>query len=140
MSHRIFSLAEAHQTLPLVRRIVADIQAEYGDWRQAMADYELVAAGAVAAEEEPPAALAAREEVERLAARVQALVEELQGLGVELKDLEAGLVDFYALLDDRLVFLCWRPGEERITHWHEVGAGFAGRQPVDAALFPEIVP
>ena len=43
-------------------------------------------------------------------------------------------------LDDRLVFLCWRLGEDRITHWHEVNAGFAGRQPIDTTLFPEIVP
>lgn len=105
-----------------------------------MADYELAIAGIQAEEGEPDVARARREEVERRASRVQALVEELGELGGELKDFEQGLVDFYALLDDRLVFLCWRLGEDRITHWHEVDAGFAGRQPVDATLFSEIVP
>ncbi|HEX9164746.1 MAG TPA: DUF2203 domain-containing protein [Gemmatimonadales bacterium] len=140
MATRIFSLAEADQALPLVRRITADIRVEYRAWKQAMADYELAIAGVQAGEGEPDHALALREEVERRAARVQVLVEELGELGCELKDFEQGLVDFYALLDDRLVFLCWRLGEDRIAHWHEVGAGFAGRQPVDATLFPEIVP
>ena len=42
------------------------------------------------------------------------------------KGFEEGLVDFYTLRDDRLVLLCWQLGEEEITHWHEVGAGFAG--------------
>jgi hypothetical protein len=48
-----------------------------------------------------------------------------------------GLVDFYTLRDDRLVFLCWRLGEPRITHWHEVDAGFADRQPVDDRILTE---
>jgi hypothetical protein len=137
---RIFSLAEADQTLPLVRRITADVRGEYRAWKQAMADYELAAAGAHADDGEPEAATASRGLVEVHATRVQALVEELAELGCELKDFEEGLVDFYALLDDRLVFLCWRLGEDRITHWHEVNAGVAGRQPIDTTLFPEIVP
>ena len=50
---------------------------------------------------------------------------------------DAGLIDFYGLLDDRLIFLCWRYGEERISHWHEVDAGFADRQPIAAHLLHE---
>ena len=140
MATKIFSLAEADQVLPLVRRIAVDIRGEYRAWKQAMVDFELAIAGVQAGGPEPDHARALREEVERRAVRVQALVEELGELGCELKDFEAGLVDFYALLDDRLVFLCWRLGEDRITHWHEVDAGFAGRQPIDTTLFPEIVP
>jgi hypothetical protein len=68
------------------------------------------------------------------------LLEELKAVGCELKDFELGLVDFYALLDDRLVFLCWRLGEPRVEYWHEVDAGIAGRQPVDETLFPGIYP
>ena len=47
---------------------------------------------------------------------------------------EAGLVDFYSLREDRPIFLCWRLGEDRITHWHEVDSGFSGRQPIDGAI------
>lgn len=137
---RIFSLTEADQLLPLVRRITADLRDEYGRWRSAVSAYELAVAGLRAGAGESETARIARDEAEDQAARVQALVEELQGLGCELKDFERGLVDFYALLDDRLVFLCWHLGEDRITHWHEVNAGYGGRQPIDETLFPEFVP
>jgi len=43
-------------------------------------------------------------------------------------------VDFYSLREDRPIFLCWRLGEDRITHWHEIDSGFAGRQPIDGAI------
>lgn len=54
----------------------------------------------------------------------------LQRIGCELKDLDAGLVDFPSYRDGRLVYLCWRRGEDRIEFWHDLDAGFAGRQPL----------
>ena len=54
----------------------------------------------------------------------------LQELGCELKDLDSGLVDFPWYRDGRLVYLCWRRGEVRIEFWHDIDAGFAGRQPL----------
>ena len=58
---------------------------------------------------------------------------ELEQLGVECKSLDSGLFDFPCELDGRVVYLCWRTGERAVTHWHEVEAGFAGRQPLEAA-------
>jgi len=58
-------------------------------------------------------------------------VEELSNLGVELKDPNIGLVDFPARLEGRVVYLCWRLGEETIDHWHELASGFSGREPVE---------
>ena len=55
------------------------------------------------------------------------------------KGIEAGLVDFYGLRDDRLVYLCWRLGEERITHWHDLDAGVDGRRPIDDLLSTGII-
>lgn len=55
-------------------------------------------------------------------------LKELQGLGCELKGLEQGLVDFPALREGRTVYLCWQYNEPEITFWHEIDAGFAGRQ------------
>jgi hypothetical protein len=43
-------------------------------------------------------------------------------------------VDFYSLREDRPIFLCWKLGEDRITHWHEIDAGYSGRQPIDGAI------
>lgn len=58
---------------------------------------------------------------------------ELQEMGVVLRDLERGLVDFPALRDGAEIYLCWEEGEEEIGHWHEVDTGFAGRRPLDDA-------
>jgi hypothetical protein len=137
---RIFTLAEADRTLPLVSRVVRDIIAEYPKWREALARYELLTGGARAEWGESPELVGAREEITRRAERINHYLGELEGVGCVFKGFDAGLVDFYALREDRLVFLCWRLGEPRITHWHELDAGFAGRQPVDPALMGSVVP
>ncbi len=58
-------------------------------------------------------------------------VAEIDAIGVQVKDLETGLLDFPFRLDDQVVLLCWRMGETAIEHWHTVDSGFQGRQPVD---------
>jgi hypothetical protein len=58
-------------------------------------------------------------------------VAEIDAIGVQVKDLEAGLLDFPCRLDDQVVLLCWWMGETSIEHWHTVEAGFKGRQPLD---------
>lgn len=131
MEPRIFTLDEAERTLPLVRGIVVDLQHEYALWRAAVGQFELVSAGARAEERLPPEVHAAERQVTLLAERVAALLIELEAIGCVAKGIEAGLVDFYALRDDRLVFLCWRLGEERIEHWHHTDAGVDGRLPID---------
>jgi hypothetical protein len=64
------------------------------------------------------------------AAEVVRCVEELQALGVLVKDLDEGLVDFPALRGDEEVLLCWRLGEDEVAFWHSVEDGFAGRKPL----------
>lgn len=137
---KIFTLDEAERALPLVRRILADLRQEYDAWREALAAYELLAGASRAEAGETGELLASREAVSAAAARISGFLRELESIGCLFKGFEDGLVDFYALRDDRLVFLCWRLGEEHITHWHEVDAGFAGRQPIDSADFSGIVP
>lgn len=66
-----------------------------------------------------------------LAGEITAAVERMNGMGCLVKDLEAGLVDFYAVQDDEPVFLCWQFGEPAVTHWHGLEEGFAGRRPVE---------
>jgi hypothetical protein len=111
---RRFTLDEARRTLPLVSRIVADIVAAYPAF-QARVD-EI------------------RRQLDEEAARINDFVAELQQIGGVFKGFEQGLVDFHAELDGRTICLCWQHGEEQITHWHELDAGFAGRQPIDAGL------
>ena len=62
---------------------------------------------------------------------LQSALQQLQDLGCVLKDLDGGLVDFYSMRQEELVFLCWRVGEERIRFWHRLEEGFSGRQPLD---------
>ena len=128
---RIFALEEAEATLPLVGRIAGDLAAEFDRWRSAVGEYEVLAAAATSEGGEGAELRAARERVTEHARRVNGLLQEIDAVGCVFKGFEEGLVDFYTLRDDRLVFLCWRLGEPRIGHWHEVDSGFAGRRPVD---------
>ncbi len=72
-----------------------------------------------------------RAEMESHLQRVRESVAEIDSIGVQVKDLEAGLLDFPCRLEDQVVLLCWRMGEPSIEHWHTVEQGFQGRQPVD---------
>jgi hypothetical protein len=72
-----------------------------------------------------------RAEVNKHLDRVRETVSEIDEIGVQVKDLESGLLDFPCRLDDEVVLLCWRLGESSIEHWHTVDSGFKGRQPVD---------
>jgi hypothetical protein len=131
---KLFTLEEAERTLPLVRRVVQDLTAEYPVWRAAVARFELLTGGARADWGETGELLTAREDVTRHADRINRYLQELEGVGCVFKGFDAGLVDFYSLREDRPIFLCWKLGEERITYWHEIDAGFSGRQPIDGAI------
>ncbi len=72
-----------------------------------------------------------RAEMEGHIQRVRESIAEIDSIGVQVKDLETGLLDFPFKLDDQVVLLCWRMGEASIEHWHTVESGFQGRQPVD---------
>lgn len=63
--------------------------------------------------------------------RVRESISEIDSIGVQVKDLETGLLDFPFRLDEEVVLLCWKMGEAAIEHWHTVDSGFQGRQPVD---------
>lgn len=63
--------------------------------------------------------------------KLDALIHCILGTGAQIKDVNLGLLDFSALKDGREVYLCWRYGEGDIAFWHEVDAGFAGRQPIE---------
>ncbi len=63
--------------------------------------------------------------------RLDAILHKLQDMNIEVKDLSIGLIDFPALRNGREVYLCWKYNEGRIQFWHEIEAGFAGRQPID---------
>ena len=135
---RIFTLDEAERTLPLLRRILTDLKAEYRVWQEALGDYDLLSGGVRAQDDESEDLLSARRGVTQSADRISEYLEEIAAIGCLFKGFDAGLVDFYTLRGDRLVFLCWQVGEPHITHWHEVEAGYAGRQPIDSLFLTTI--
>ena len=69
---------------------------------------------------------------EALVQRAKDSLEELDAIGVQVKDLDTGLLDFPCILEGETVLLCWRRGEERIAFWHRMDDGFRGRQPIDS--------
>ena len=131
---KLFTVEEANQCLPLVRAITRDLVGltrEVLDRRQRLA--MLTAgrereAGDIYSEE----LTAIESEIEKDARRLHEYVRELIDLGVEPKSAADGLVDFPSLMDGRIVLLCWKLGEPEVLHWHELEAGFAGRQIIPA--------
>ena len=131
---KIFTLDEAQSMLPLVEsllnRAIESKQAAEGidneltalARRIHMAGGMTVNVGKVGAQ---------RAELEKHIQRARETVQEIDEIGVQVKDLESGLLDFPCRLDDQVVLLCWRLGETSIDHWHTVEAGFGGRQPLD---------
>jgi hypothetical protein len=119
---RRFTLAEANRSLPLVKRVVADIVRSHENAVALQAKLE----DGVTGKERTKT----QEELETLMDRLQGFVDELAEIGVELKDYSMGLVDFIGRHQARDVYLCWKLGEEQIAYWHELHTGFAGRKPV----------
>jgi hypothetical protein len=72
-----------------------------------------------------------RAEIETHLQVVRESLAEIDAIGVQVKDIETGLLDFPSIVDGQVVLLCWRRGESSIEHWHTVEAGFQGRQPLD---------
>jgi hypothetical protein len=78
-----------------------------------------------------PGLLRKKSEHDEAAERLVELVNRIQDMGVLVKDLDIGLVDFPSLVDDEEIYLCWKLGEDHIEFWHGVDEGFAGRKPID---------
>lgn len=134
MPRKYFTLAEANRTLPLVKRIVADLMALHPQWRDLVAKYEIVAAQARPEWGESTEQLSLRARIDEVAGRINEYLLELEQIGCVFKGFDLGLVDFHGKLDGREIFWCWKQGEEKIEHWHSLDAGYTGRQPI-----PEVV-
>ncbi len=127
---KYFTVTEANAALPLVGVIVRDITELARDLRER---HERLAR--VRPSERGTLGDAHREEVQLVQAeferdqeRMQEFEQELKNLGVELKDYYTGLIDFPCWMNNHEIYLCWRLGEPDVAHWHEIEAGFAGRQ------------
>lgn len=123
---RYFTLQEANEALQTIRPLMDEVQAI----RQKIVSTQPEAWTAI----EKSVGNGGNRTLSRLVQdfeKLDALVHRIQDTGVLIKDINIGLMDFPALRDGQEVYLCWQYGEGEIAFWHEVDAGFAGRQPID---------
>jgi hypothetical protein len=131
---KTFTLDEAQSMLPLVesllkRAIESKSAAQQVEERLAELGRRIYLSGGMRVD---VAAIAKqRAEMERHLQRVRESVSEIDAIGVQVKDLDTGLLDFPCKVEDQVVLLCWRMGESAIEHWHTIEDGFKGRRPVD---------
>jgi hypothetical protein len=127
---KYFTPAQANASLPLIRAIVRDVTQLAHDLRDRQERLARVQtpANMTMGDAYREELQEVQTELERGQERMRELVGELNDLGVELKDYDTGLVDFPCKMDNREVYLCWRLGEPEVAHWHELEAGFTGRQ------------
>jgi hypothetical protein len=128
---RIFSLDEANALLPQIRVDLARLRELRRQIvsRQALVDVEELTA---------PSPPEARERIAQLLAEIENAVhafhkttESLHSRGCELKDLDKGLVDFYGLRENEVVYFCWMDGESEVVHWHPLDSGFKSRKKLE---------
>jgi hypothetical protein len=133
-SMKTFTIEEAQSLLPLVesllkRAIESKQSAEEVDSSLSDLSRRIYLSGGMRVD--VAGVTRQRAEMEGHLQRVRESIAEIDSIGVQVKDLEAGLLDFPCSLDGQVVLLCWRMGEPAIEHWHTVDSGFQGRQPLD---------
>src|ERR1700726_807096 len=137
MSDRTFSLEEAQSLLPVLesllrtaitgKKIIEEVEAE----QQALS-HRIFLNGGTFLDVVP----LARRKADRIRAeqRAKDALGEIDSIGVQVKDIDIGLLDFPCEVEGQIVLLCWKLGEKSITHWHGTQEGFAGRKPIDQRI------
>jgi len=125
-----FTLQEARATIPELRKKIVRINDLVAEIKKRAADSEISGAPIVRQNGRGPVVDASGPQREQ----AQRLLDEIADAGIQIKDLGRGLVDFPHFLNsdpDREVFLCWHLGEDTIEYWHDIDAGYGGRQKLD---------
>lgn len=137
MSDRTFTLDEAQSLLPVLESLLRTAIAakkliEETDSEQQALQHRVFLNGGMFLDVVP----LARRKAERARAeqRAKDAVAEIDSIGVQVKDLDIGLLDFPCEVDGKTILLCWKLGEKGITHWHGTNEGFAGRKPIDQRI------
>jgi hypothetical protein len=137
MPDRTFTLEEAQTLLPVLesllrtaiagKKLIEEVEAE----QQALA-HRVFLNGGMFLDVVP----LARRKAERVKAELRAkdALAEIDSIGVQVKDIDIGLLDFPCEVEGQIILLCWKLGEKSITHWHGTQEGFAGRKPVDERI------
>jgi len=132
----LFTVEEANRLLGTIRPQLERLRAQKREFDRLETRSDILLMATAGAAPENPDALELRtigEKRRRLGETIGRGMSKLHELGVQVKDLDRGLCDFYALSGDRLIFLCWHLGEPEVGHWHSLEDGFSGRRPLKNA-------
>ncbi len=137
MADRTFSLEEAKSLLPVLESLLRTAIASKKTMEEVDAEFQSLAhrvflSGGMFLDVVP----LARRKAERVKAeqRAKDALAEIDSIGVQVKDIDIGLLDFPCDVDGQIILLCWKLGEKSITHWHGTQEGFAGRKPIDERI------
>ena len=137
MSDRTFTLDEAHTLLPVLesllkqgiqgKKLIEEVDAELQE-----VTHRIFLNGGTLVN---VVHLARRKaEREKAIQRIKDAIAEIDATGVQVKDLDVGLLDFPCKVEGEIILLCWKLGESKIEHWHNTTEGFAGRKPIDERI------
>ena len=137
MSDRTFTLDEAHTLLPVLesllkqgiqgKKLIEEVDAEL----QEVTHRIFLNGGTLVNVVHLARRKAAREKAIQ---RIKDAIAEIDSTGVQVKDLDVGLLDFPCKVEGEIILLCWKLGEPKIGHWHNTTEGFAGRKPIDERI------
>ena len=126
MPEKIFTLAEAQSLVPQLRSILDEVSVEWSRIKEMEPEIEKV---------RDKAPFDGFSEIGVIyvtaVSHLMVLLKQIKEMGVLLKDVDKGLCDFPYMRQGRVVYLCWQLDEAAIEYWHDIEAGFAGREPLD---------
>lgn len=134
---KTFTLEEATTLLPVLqallkramegKKLIQDVEKELQDLK-----HRILLSGGLRVD--IPALAHRRAEHDKAVQGIKDALAEIEAIGVQVKDLDIGLLDFPCVVDDEIVLLCWKYGEEKIQYWHGLEEGFKGRKPIDQRI------
>jgi len=134
---KTFTLDEAQMLLPVLqsllkkamdgKQLIQEIEKEFQDL-----GHRILLSGGLLVN--VPAVARRRAESNKALQEIKDAMAEIDAIGVQVKDLDIGLLDFPCVVEDEIVLLCWKYGEEKIEYWHGVEEGFRGRKPIDERI------
>ena len=134
---RTFTLSEAESLLPILESLLRSAMQSKAVIEEVDAELEALKSRVFVNGGMFVDALAVsrrKGEREKAIQRAKDAVAEIDAAGVQVKDLDIGLLDFPCVVGEEVILLCWKLGEEGITHWHSTSEGFAGRKPIDERI------
>lgn len=134
---KTFTLEQAHKLLPVLssllkrsmdgKRVIDQAEKEFQDLK-----HRILLSGGLSVD--VPAVARRRAERDKAVHETKDAIAEINAIGVQVKDLDIGLLDFPCAVDDEIVLLCWKYGEDKIQFWHGQQEGFQGRKPIDQRI------